>query len=428
MMPQDGNGAPESAPREVAASAVRVRMYDVGFGDAFLVLIPEGTHTCKILFDCGTIAQGSAPMAEVTRRIVQDVTDPDGTARIDVVVMSHRHRDHVSGFAQPVWDQVQVQEVWMPWTEDPKDPLAREIREAQSSLALHLDRVIQARLAAAGPGTAEGARIESFGEMAMNALTNESAMRTLHEGFAGRPLRRFLPTPVPDESSFETPALPGVTIHVLGPSRDENVIAQMDPPVGRSYLRLMEDEADANGAPEPFNPNWWVTEQDFAGEFDWQHLLTSAEDRAKIGRLNADREGVVAAALDGAVNGTSLMLVLQVGKVLLLFPGDAQWGTWQVAMSDLDRRALMKRAVFYKIGHHGSHNATPKEFVEEILGTDVWAMASTKTHGTWPIPKPELMTALGNRTKLIARSDQFGQVGPDFTVKGNSYIECAIQL
>jgi beta-lactamase superfamily II metal-dependent hydrolase len=95
-------------------------------------------------------------MAEVTRRIVQDVTDPDGTARIDVVVMSHRHRDHVSGFSQPVWDQVQVQEVWMPWTEDPKDPLAREILEAQSGLALHLDRVIQARLAAAGPGTAEG--------------------------------------------------------------------------------------------------------------------------------------------------------------------------------------------------------------------------------------------------------------------------------
>jgi hypothetical protein len=264
--------------------------------------------------------------------------------------------------------------------------------------------------------------------MAMNAPTNESAMRTLHEGFAGRPLRRFLPTQVPDESSFETRALPGVTIHVLGPSRDQNVIALMDPPVGRSYLRLMEDEADANGAPEPFNPNWWVTEQEFAAQFDWQHLLTSAEDRAKIGRLNADREGVVAAALDGAVNGTSLMLVLQVGKVLLLFPGDAQWGTWRVAMSDPDRRALMKRAVFYKIGHHGSHNATPKQFVEEILGTDVWAMASTKTRGTWPIPKPELMTALGNRTQLIARSDQFGQVGPDFTVQGNSYIECAIQL
>jgi beta-lactamase superfamily II metal-dependent hydrolase len=136
----------------------------------------------------------------------------------------------------------------------------------------------------------------------------------------------------------------------------------------------------------------------------------------------------VAATLDGAVNGTSLMLVLQVGKVHLLFPGDAQWGTWQVAMSDPDLRALMQRAVFYKIGHHGSHNATPREFVEEILSTDAWAMASTKARGTWPIPKPELMAALANRTHLIARSDQMRQIGAEFRVEGTSYVECAIQL
>jgi hypothetical protein len=237
-----------------------------------------------------------------------------------------------------------------------------------------------------------------------------------------------LPTLTPDESTFETPALPGVTIHVLGPSRDENVIAQMDPPAGRSYLRLAEDEAEANGAPEPFNPSWWVTEQEYAVEAEWQHLLASPQDRSRIKELSAGREEVVAATLDGAVNGTSLMLVLQVGKVHLLFPGDAQWGTWRVAMSDPDQRALMKRAVFYKIGHHGSHNATPREFVEEILGPDVWAMASTKTRGTWPIPKPELMAALASRTHLIARSDQPGQVGADFRVEGTSYIECAIQL
>lgn len=415
-------------PQKPAAPTLRVRMYDVGFGDAFLVLIPDGTQTRKVLFDCGSIAQGSAPMATVTRRIVKDVTDSDGTARIDVVVMSHRHRDHVSGFAQPVWDQVEVQEVWMPWTEDPKDQLARQIREAQSSLAAHLDKAIQAQLAAAGPGAAEGARMAAYGEMAMNALSNEDAMRTLHDGFAGRPRRRFLPTKNPDESTFETPALPGVIIHILGPSRDEDIIAQMDPPAGRSYLRLADDQAEADGIPEPFSPNWWVAEQEYAGESNWQHLLLPEKDKTRIRELNANREGVVAATLEGAVNGTSLMLVLQVGKAHLLFPGDAQWGTWRVAMSDPDLRALMKRAVFYKIGHHGSHNATPKEFVEEIMGPDVWAMASTRTRGTWPIPKPELMTALTNRTRLIARSDQSGQVGSDFTVKGSSYIECAIPL
>jgi hypothetical protein len=36
------------------------------------------------------------------------------------------------------------------------------------------------------------------------------------------------------------------------------------------------------------------------------------------------------------------------------------------------------------------------------------------------------MAALRKRTQLIARSDQFGQVGPGFTVNGTSYVECAI--
>jgi beta-lactamase superfamily II metal-dependent hydrolase len=86
----------------------------------------------------------------------------------------------------------------------------------------------------------------------------------------------------------------------------------------------------------------------------------------------------------------------------------------------------MKRAIFYKIGHHGSHNATPKRFVEEIMGPSVWAMASTKHRGSWPIPKPELMSALAEHSAIIARSDEFAKAKAKFTLEGNWYIECAL--
>jgi beta-lactamase superfamily II metal-dependent hydrolase len=99
---------------------VRIRMYNVGFGDAFLVLLPANGKQRRILFDCGSVeAAEGVPMSSVVDRIISDVTDDDGVPRIDVVVATHRHKDHISGFANASWANVEVKEVWLPWTEDP---------------------------------------------------------------------------------------------------------------------------------------------------------------------------------------------------------------------------------------------------------------------------------------------------------------------
>ena len=68
-------------------------------------------------------------------------------------------------------------------------------------------------------------------------LTNEKEMKTLHSGFSGDPERRFLPTKT-DGRLLKTDVLPGVKIHVLGPSRERDVIRDMDPPKGKSFLRM----------------------------------------------------------------------------------------------------------------------------------------------------------------------------------------------
>jgi beta-lactamase superfamily II metal-dependent hydrolase len=57
-----------------------------------------------------------------------------------VVVATHRHEDHVSGFRAPAWDDVWVGEVWMPWTEDPKNEEAAEIAIDRTRLALRLSQ------------------------------------------------------------------------------------------------------------------------------------------------------------------------------------------------------------------------------------------------------------------------------------------------
>ncbi len=127
----------------------------------------------------------------------------------------------------------------------------------------------------------------------------------------------------------------------------------------------------------------------------------------------------IAVRLEAAVNGTSLFLAFEIGEAVLLFPGDAQWGTWRLILDDVTAMELLKRTTFLKVGHHGSHNATPVAFVKALaaarteLATDraAWAMVSTRPIKIWKqIPKVELLEALGNATDHFARSDD--TVGP----------------
>ena len=402
------------------AAHVRVRMYNVGFGDCFLVTVPGRERRGKLLVDCGVhnAGPGPRPMEEVVARIVEDVTDGDGVPRIDVVVGTHRHQDHVSGFEEPAWQDVEVGEVWLPWTEDPRDPQARRIRERQSRTA----RLLFDLLAAHDPGAGALA-------FSANSLTNEEAMATLHRGFAGRPIRRFLPRPDPAESSFQLAGLPGAQVHVLGPSRDPEVIRDMDPPKGESFLRLVDPDAASATLGLPFHEDWAIGQEEFLDDPRYAHLAVSPTVLARIARLGTSDPLAVAVALEKAVNGTSLMLMLEVGRAFLLFPGDAQWGTWQAAMADPGRRELMARTTFYKVGHHGSHNATPREFVEEVLGDDFWSMVSVRPIRRWKhIPKRELLERLAEKSDRVVRSDQPGNQVVGVTFEDDLFADAEIPV
>jgi hypothetical protein len=383
-----------------------------------------------MLFDCGSIAHDpDVKMDDVLARLWQDATDPGASApRIDVVVATHRHRDHVSGFEKKGWARVRVGEVWMPWTEHPTDREAKRIRETQSRLALALDASLTLRLAGAGDG-GERLRMQRLQELAANALSNAGAMEMLHEGFAGSPLRRFLPEPGA-LSQVSSPALPGVTAYVLGPSRDKEVIRDMDPPAGQSFLRLVGSEAGQPSAPQPFASGWRIDRQTWKEATEGVTTVLpdtpvtrilalrtgyisrpdppvlSDADREALGSLG-DVNQAVAVSLDKAVNGTSLMILLKIGRAHLLFPGDAQWGSWQAALRNDDVRRLLEKVTFYKVGHHGSHNATPTEFVNEVMPPAMPAMISTRPVEKWPeIPRMPLLTALTARGCEYIRSDQ----------------------
>jgi len=396
------------------AEHVVVRMYNVGFGDSFLLFIPTPDGTRKMLFDCGVHFQSKKPrpIQEVAEQIVEDARDSDGVSRIDVVVITHRHQDHVKGFESPVWDEVEVKEVWMPWTENPKDSLGREILEKQSGNAKSLHSATQKLLATSGAKDKE--RLEQMNALAMNSLTNEKAMLTVHEGFAGKPKRVFLPFAKREKNTFTREFLPGVKIHAMGPSRDPEVIRDMDPPDEETYRHLeFAATGDSTKGHMPFRSLWKLDQAEHLNMVG--QLRLSKKDLEKLHSMSDEDAWGMAVALEKAVNGTSLLLMLQIGEAYMLFPGDAQWGTWNAAMLDKEWSRLLAKTTFYKIGHHGSHNATPKSFVSKLLPKDFWAMACTGPTTNWTdtIPLPGLMDDLRVHSPKVIRSDKPDNTGAE---------------
>jgi len=69
-------------------------------------------------------------------------------------------------------------------------------------------------------------------------------------------------------------------------------------------------------------------------------------------------------AINEAANNTSVVFCLEWRGWKLLFPGDAELRSWQI----MNREKVLKPVDFLKVGHHGSHNATPpEELLEKIL-------------------------------------------------------------
>jgi hypothetical protein len=89
-----------------------------------------------------------------------------------------------------------------------------------------------------------------------------------------------------------------------------------------------------------------------------------------------DASSGLALQLDSATNNTSLVVAFELkNKDVLLFAADAQVGNWlpwqelkwQRNGEGVTGPDLLQRTVLYKVGHHGSHNATLREEGLELM-------------------------------------------------------------
>lgn len=391
----------------MSADRVRVRMYRQGLGDCFLLTFGEGADERHVLIDCGTL--GATTTGVKLSEVVADIRATTGD-HIHALVATHEHWDHVSGFGslEEAFGKIRVDAVWLAWTEDPKDPLAQELAKTRSDLGLTVRRAAAALTASADPtskalGQAAADVLGFFGADAVLGASDfaenlNSAMQFVRTGFGVTP-RYFQP----GQALLDETLLPGFRVYVLGPPRDRNALNDLGEH-GSSQLygvmaglgtatraeaaaskRRGANGTDGTDAADPATP--------FESRFRYRrtdpvirrHLRdTYFNDRHAWRRIDDDWLHVtadLALQLDSATNNSSLALAFERvrdGKVFL-FPGDAQEGNWLSwsspslswvvphAADPVTAADLIARTVFYKVGHHASHNGTVKSQGLELM-------------------------------------------------------------
>lgn len=429
--------ASKSTRRTVAPNAkpenVKIRMYRQGLGDCFLVTLPrdEG-KPFYIMIDCGVIL-GTSEATTKMQNVVNDIIKTTN-GHIDLLLATHEHWDHLSGFVQvqALFDQLKVDKVWMGWTENPEDELAQKVRTKHQALRMALASA-SARMRLDGGGDdLVDSMLEFFGAKGHN--TTAAALEVVRNlGSNNNAPRYCLPNDEPVELAGT-----GVRAYILGPPYNEAALKRSNPSrshpetygLAAMFLDQLTPALTDGNHDAPFDPIWQIPSEiarqmPFFQQHYWGIDVDSPEEQNQAWRRIdsnwLDLSSNLALQLDSATNNTSLVLALELpNHDVLLFAADAQVGNW-LSWQDLVWRVngeavtgpdLLKRTVFYKTGHHGSHNATLREKGLELM-TNLKVVCVPVDHDMaikkrWPqMPLGELESRLNEITNgSVLRSDQ----------------------
>ena len=168
----------------------------------------------------------------------------------------------------------------------------------------------------------------------------------------------------------------------------------------------MSRSLGASGEPLPFTSFFMETgglREDVQGS-----RPTRSDELAEVAKAGETDALALAVSLEQATNGTSLVLLLRFGETTMLFPGDAQWGTWDRILHDPESEELLRTVNLYKVGHHGSHNATPASFVSKYLkdaDASIVPVAPTGIESWDEIPRIPLLEELAKKSAMVLNSD-----------------------
>lgn len=421
------------------AVTVNVKMYQVGeLGDCFLLTFKDGKKNSNVLIDCGSFRNSNKSKTRLNT-IVKHIKSQLKGEQLDIVVGTHQHNDHVSGFVHCEEEFTDaIKQVWLPWLDNPKDSAAKKIKKEQMDLLDSL-KAIHLKL------------------KKLNIAGDFSQLEDVLGFYASEPDGPMIPFQGienlkklgANEPAYLNPGevidLPGlnknsVKVYVLGPPRDQKLLFDKDPTKEETYdphlWQATEEASKLYSALTSHTNNSLREEEQFPfnnkykksqakADKDIVKLYNAKENKWRnIDTAWLDSANQLALFLDGYTNNSSLVLAFELvksGKVLL-FAADAQAGNW-LSWEDIKWEGknknfksydLLENTVLYKVGHHGSHNATLVKALEAMNHEELVAMIPvdktdsniTKVNG-WKMPAKNLFKRLKEKTQnRVLRMDE----------------------
>ncbi|MBL8212040.1 MAG: MBL fold metallo-hydrolase [Bryobacterales bacterium] len=432
--------ARKSAPASPApAPAVRIRMYRPGLGDCWLLTFHNEGVERHVLIDCGVLVgtpNQKQQLTDIAQHIRKTTSD-----ELAVLVATHEHWDHVAGFhfARDEFQHLKPEQVWVAWTEDPEQTIATEKKKQNAMMARAIGMAAEHLGASASSYDRECgagiARITDFDGMlgaAKFSKQSDSAMQFVVD--KRKPADPYLrPGQVLEQPDW----LPGgVRVYVLAPPMDRGALRQdrtrveegfktekkgedgaafawMSAVMGASSESMHEDLAIRL---RPFDPALAWPQDDFQARSKWDVMKRYEEEPWR--RIDQDwlhSAASLALQLDNSINNTSLVLAFELvaSRQVLLFVGDSElesWKSWQSMEFQRDdgtrvtAEDLLSRTVFYKVGHHGSGNATLRAALAKMTSPALVAAVPTDTDFAknkqgWQMPAEKLEPELHARAR-----------------------------
>jgi beta-lactamase superfamily II metal-dependent hydrolase len=357
-------------------NTLRVRVYDVKFGDAMLISVPGPAGPKHILIDVGNVKSGAGGDDSVFVPVIQDVLHELDGQPLHLYISTHEHLDHVQGLlytsrrllerVPPVdlKERLNVERVWLTASAAPDYYTRFPDAEKQKKLRLNLFKGITAARDAGR--SLLPARLEA---MAANNNPGTTAhcvdyVRNLVRADDGTDHVSYVHRGLPVNDLHD---LPNVNIDILAPEEDASEYYRATP----KHLAVLgadrdDDEIEALGQlAEKILPPAPAGVDASAFRLLWEQF----------------RDGGLAETLlqiDKAANNTSIVFRLEWQGWSLLFSGDAELRSWD----RMDQAGVLSPVHFLKVSHHGSHNGTPDEdLLDKVLPQGAagrrWVVVST---------------------------------------------------
>ena len=317
---------------------LRIRIYNVEFGDAIFLSIPEADgRTVRVLIDFGNaLLKGGDDAALLA--VAEDLERELGGQPLDLYIMTHEHMDHVQGpLLASTRFRLSALNVWMTASSEPDYYTSGKFPEAKKKRLAAM--AAYAGIAAFADRTAAPEPVQ-----AVLAINNPRASRDCVDFIAG--LGRTPPLYLHRTASVEgRHPFVETAVRVLAPEQDTSVY----------YGRLQP-------ATMALAPDGWAA----ATARDAGLVPPAGVAAGDFFDLVAFRANGMAANLrtiDKAANNSSVVIELEWRGWRLLFPGDAEEKSWEI----MDRLGLLQPVHFLKVSHHGSKNGSPMQQIDTLM-------------------------------------------------------------